>query len=348
MAFSSSVFSPQTRGTSLLSYSTTTSSFIPTATTTTRANATTQKSFYQQPLRQTRRNNNYGINEVKPKRSSSSSSFGKVIVKAISKRYENVEVLSKEHLAVTLAYDVSQLSDKFSQERGAFTVVFSAGSSINYLRKLVEAPYIGSIDWSKWHVFWVEEPVVPNDHLESNYKFAYNRFISKVPIPASNIHAMDDTLQADAAAEAYEATLKSLIENKVIASSTNGLPRFDLTVLDMGPDGHVGALFSDHPLLHETNKWVSFLRDSPISPPQRITLTLPVINASSNIAMVVSGAGKANAVYSALEEKEEDDDGGDGEKEEYSKLPAEMVVPYEGELKWYLENGAASKLFKKK
>ena len=47
-------------------------------------------------------------------------------------------------------------------------------------RKLVEAPYVDSIDWSKWHVFWVDERVVPKDHPDSNYKLAFDCFLSKV------------------------------------------------------------------------------------------------------------------------------------------------------------------------
>jgi 6-phosphogluconolactonase len=59
-----------------------------------------------------------------------------------------------------------------------------------------------------------------------------------------------------------------------------------------------------------------------------------VINASSNIAMVVTGAGKADAVYSALEKSPNAD-----------KLPIQKVNP-EGEIKWFLDKGAASRLYR--
>ncbi|XP_028777892.1 probable 6-phosphogluconolactonase 4, chloroplastic [Neltuma alba] len=276
-----------------------------------------------QPLRHKR---------VSPIEVNTKRSFGKV--KASKQSFENVEVFSKEHLAVTLAHDVSELSKKFAEERGAFTVVLSGGSSVKYLRKLAEDPYVGSVDWSKWHVFLADERAVPKNHLESNYKLVHDRFLSRVRIPDSNIHAADDTQPADKAAEAYAETVRSLVESRVIASSSTGLPKFDLMLLDMGPDGHVASLFSGHPLLQENQKWVSFLRDSPIPPAERITFTLPVINASSRIAIVVSGAGKANTVESVLE----DDQKG-------YKLPVELVSPVDGQLKWYLDKGAASKLF---
>lgn len=259
---------------------------------------------------------------------------GKVMAMKWEKGYKNVEVFTKEHLAVSLAYDVAQHSNKFIRERGAFTVVLSGGSLIKYLRKLVEPPYADSIDWSKWHVFWVDERVVPKDHLESNYKLAYDGFLSKVPIPPVNVYGIDDALEADGAADVYETTLRRLVKSGVIATSTSELPKFDLMLLGMGPDGHVASLFPGHPLLKEDKKWVTFLKDSPKPPSDRITLTFPVINSSSNIAMVVTGGGKANTVYSALEDDKKID-----------KLPVELVSP-EGELKWYLDIGAASKLFK--
>jgi 6-phosphogluconolactonase len=44
----------------------------------------------------------------------------------------------------------------------------------------LEPPYVDSIQWAKWHVFWVDERVVPKDHQDSNYKLAFDGFLSKV------------------------------------------------------------------------------------------------------------------------------------------------------------------------
>lgn len=46
----------------------------------------------------------------------------------------------------------------------------------------MEPPYIDSVDWSKWHFFWVDERVVPKNDPESNYLLAYDGFLSKVCI----------------------------------------------------------------------------------------------------------------------------------------------------------------------
>ncbi|KAK1421451.1 hypothetical protein QVD17_23795 [Tagetes erecta] len=242
---------------------------------------------------------------------------------------------SEEALSTSLAEYTASLSDKFAKQKGSFTVVLSGGSLIKSLRKLVEAPYVESIDWSKWHVFWVDERVVPKNHHHSNYLLAYDGFLSKVPIPCGNVYAINDALSAEAAADDYETCVKHLIHNNIISvSETSGLPKFDLMLLGMGPDGHVASLFPGHPLLKEKKKWVAFIKESPKPPPERITFTFPVINSSANIALVVAGASKAHPVHVTL-------GNGNGEDE---VLPVQMVSPDEGKLTWFLDKDAASKL----
>lgn len=155
----------------------------------------------------------------------------------------------------------------------------------------------------------------------------------QVPIAPENVHAINDTLSAEAAADDYEACIRYLVQGGVVASSAaSNLPKFDLMLLGMGPDGHVASLFPGHPLLNEKERWVTFIKDSPKPPPQRITLTFPVINSSEHIALVVAGTGEVNAVHTAL-----------GNSGDAKKLPAQMVSP-EGELTWFLDKDAASKL----
>ncbi|KAJ7959404.1 6-phosphogluconolactonase [Quillaja saponaria] len=200
-------------------------------------------------------------------------------------------------------------------------------------RKLVEPPYVDSIEWGKWHVFWVDERVVPKDHEDSNYKLAYDGFLSKVPIVPGNVYAINDALSAEGAADDYETCLKHLVKNGIIAlSSVSGYPKFDLMLLGMGPDGHLASLFPGHPLVNEKEKWVTFIKDSPKPPPERITFTFPVINSSAYNAMVIAGAAEATAVHLAL-----------GDAKNSDKLPVELLSA-EGELKFFLDKAAASKL----
>ncbi|EPS65559.1 hypothetical protein M569_09220, partial [Genlisea aurea] len=241
---------------------------------------------------------------------------------------------SEEDLAVSLADYTADLSKKVCGERDSFTVVLSGGSLVKSLRKLVETPALfESVDWAKWHVFWVDERVVKKDHPDSNYLLAHTQFLSKVPIPSSNVYAINDSLSAEGAADEYEATIKHLVNTEVIRRSGTGggLPKFDLILLGMGPDGHVASLFPDHRLLGEDEKWVSHIGDSPKPPPERITFTLPVINSAADVAVVVVGSGKADAVSAALGDLP-------------VLLPVKLVSPTEGGVSWFLDKGAASKL----
>ncbi|GLT41524.1 hypothetical protein SLA2020_155810 [Shorea laevis] len=239
---------------------------------------------------------------------------------------------SEEDLAVALAKYTADLADKFSKTRGSFTVVLSGGSLIKSLRKLVEPPYLDSVNWSTWHVFWVDERVVPKDHDDSNYKLAFDGFLSKVPILPGNVYSINDALPAEGAADDYEICVKHLVKSNVIGVSESGLPKFDLMLLGMGPDGHVASLFPGHPLVNEKEKSVTFIKDSPKPPPERITFTFPVINSSAHVALVVVGAGKAGPVHAAL-----------GNSQNSDVLPIQMVSPA-GELAWFLDKEAASKL----
>lgn len=147
------------------------------------------------------------------------------------------------------------------------------------------------------------------------------------------MYAINDALSAEGAADDYETCLKHLVKNKTIDQShSSGFPKFDLMLMGMGPDGHIASLFPGHPLVQEDKKWVSFINDSPKPPPERISFTLPVINSSANIALVVAGAGKATAVHVALSDVSNSD-----------VLPVQLVAP-EGELSWFLDKEAASKL----
>ena len=107
-------------------------------------------------------------------------------------------------------------------------------------------------------------------------------------------------------------------------------------LLGMGPDGHVASLFPGHPLINEKEKWVTFIQDSPKPPPERITFTFPVINASANVALVVTGAGKADTACRAL--------GSDSNEQASELLPVQMVSLQEGKLTWFTDKEAVSKL----
>ncbi|KAK4484042.1 hypothetical protein RD792_011257 [Penstemon davidsonii] len=244
--------------------------------------------------------------------------------------HENADELSSN-----LAEYIADLSEASIKERGVFALALSGGSLINLMRKLCEAPYNKTVDWAKWYIFWADERMVSKSHSDSNYKLTKDGLLSKVPIVHSHVISINDSATAEQAAEDYEFVIRQLVRTRVISvSEINDCPKFDLILLGMGPDGHVASLFPNHSVLGEKEQWVTFITNSPKPPPERITFTLPVINSASNVAIVVTGGNKADAVHLAI-----DDVGPDCEV-----LPARMVQPGNGKLVWFLDVEAASKL----
>ncbi|XP_002976562.2 probable 6-phosphogluconolactonase 1 [Selaginella moellendorffii] len=244
-------------------------------------------------------------------------------------RFDDVEEVSS-----ALAEYIVQVSNEAIKQRGKFTFVLSGGSIVKALRFLAEGPVFHSIAWDKWHVFWVDERVVPLNHEDSNYKLAKDEFLSKVPIPHEQIHAIQNFHDEKAAAHAYESKLRELVRKKVITTKTaKKFPRFDFVLLGLGPDGHVASLFPNRPSLAEEKLWVLPISNSPKPPSKRITMTLPCINAAEHVAFVALGSGKAHVLHRVLERPALP-----------GSLPAQMVRVDDGNLVWFADQGATSEL----
>ena len=229
-------------------------------------------------------------------------------------------------LAEAAATSVSRLSTQAVAARGRFTLALSGGSLPKILcPPLVAEPRRAQIDWSAWHVFWADERCVPLTDPESNYRLAREVLFDHVDIPPAQIYALDDSLDPAAAAAAYQSGLAQLFQ-----PGPGRLPRFDLILLGLGDDGHTASLFPRHPLLNETERWVAPIFDSPKPPPERITLTLPVINNARRVIFIAGGAGKADILSQLFDSTLPPD-----------TFPAQMVQPAGGQPTWFVDEAAA-------
>lgn len=173
--------------------------------------------------------------------------------------------------------------------------------------------------WSRVHLWWGDERFVSAHDADRNDEAAmlalgpaiWDRAV-RHPMPALPDGAAADGAALDEAAVRYAAEVADVT--------------FDLCLLGMGPDGHVASLFPGHPELAATDPAVA-VRNSPKPPPERISLTFPVINRSSQVWLVAAGAEKAAAAAEA--------------QRPGSALPAAQVAGSETTT-WWLDGGAAS------
>jgi len=216
----------------------------------------------------------------------------------------------------------SQLARHSVQGSGRFTVALSGGSTPKHLYSLLAAPgYKERIPWNNVHLFWGDERCVPPDHPESNFRMAQEALLSKIEIPAENIHRMRGEGQPQTAAAEYEQELQRFFGLK-----SGALPRFDLILLGIGEDGHTASLFPGNEALNQTNHLVVAPFVAKLNS-HRLSLSLPVLNNAANVWFLVTGASKADAVKEVFSAS--------------SDLPAARVNPVNGNLIWYITQDAA-------
>ena len=208
---------------------------------------------------------------------------------------------------------------------GEFAVCLSGGSTPRRLYQLLAGPDIAArFPWERVHWFWCDERFVPHDHRESNYRMARDAFLGDVAVPPANIHPVPtEGMTPQQAAAAYEADLRRFHG----AHRTRvERPLFDVTLLGMGADGHTASLFPGQAALEERERWVVAATDPRARP--RITLTYPALESSREIAFLVAGAEKRDALRRVR--------AGD------LALPAARIRPA-GSLHWFTDRAAAGR-----
>ena len=148
------------------------------------------------------------------------------------------------------------------------------------------------------HFWWGDERFVPKDSADRNERQARDALLDHIAVPAENIHpfpASDEIADIDEAASRLRRRTRGVRRRRAPAQ-----PRFDITFLGVGPDGHIASLFPDRAGIRETEATVIAVRDSPKPPPERLSLTRPVINSSDRIWLVLAGRRQGIALGLAL------------------------------------------------
>ncbi|HUN60050.1 MAG TPA: 6-phosphogluconolactonase [Candidatus Binataceae bacterium] len=232
----------------------------------------------------------------------------------------------EQALHMRAAEEIAHLSGEAICTHAEFTFCLSGGSTPAAVYELLGSRFLLSVDWNEVHFFWGDERCVPPDDPMSNYAMTQRTMLSKLPIKPSQVHRIRGEEPPAAAAQAYEVEIASHFGGA-------GFPHFDLTLMGLGDNSHTASLFPHNPALHEAERVALAVEVDDPTQRHRVTLTAPVFNNAANVIFLVSGAGKAQAVWNILKGPHNPDE-----------FPAQLIAPAKGELIWLLDRAAASKI----
>lgn len=239
------------------------------------------------------------------------------------------QILISDDLTARAAALIGDALRAAVRERGVAAFILSGGST----PLAVYAALAGAteLDWSRVHVFWGDERLVPPDDPGSNYRAAWEVLLSRTPIPPANVHRPLGELPAGAAAADYTEQLRAWAATHD-PGTLHAWPRADVALLGLGEDGHTASLFPGSPV-DSDQPVVAVSADYQGRPAGRVTLTPAVFNDARHVVFLVAGGGKAEAVYQTLRD--------DGDPRRY---PARRIRPTAGRVTWLLDRAAAARL----
>lgn len=209
-----------------------------------------------------------------------------------------------------------------SQPHATFAI--SGGSTPKLLfRNLAKSGF----DWSKVHIFWVDERCVPPTDDQSNFKLADENLLTPARISKYNVHRIHGEMTPDEAAVRYIEEIRDFF-----GLAAHELPTFDLVHRGIGPDAHTASLFPGEPLIANRSGiaaavWVEKMRS------HRVTLLPGVLLAAKRTVLQVAGQDKADAVHNILQGPED-----------ALQFPGQIATRGSDKAVWFLDQAAAAKL----
>ncbi len=213
---------------------------------------------------------------------------------------------SPEALIAQATSDFAELVDELRKSKSELTVLLTGGTlGIEFIAALGET----SVDLTNIHFMFGDERFVPRDHVDRNEHQALavfqglKSYLIRYPEASENL---------EAAKQRFSFELENLFGP--IESPSR---QIDLTILGMGPDGHIASLFPG--VAHE-DAWVVSEANSPKPPSERLSFSYQALNNSERVWFLVAGAGKADALRNVYARQ----------------LPASKVQGL-SETRWYLD-----------
>jgi len=211
-----------------------------------------------------------------------------------------------EALIFEATNDFEKLVSELRKSKSDLTILLTGGTlGIEFIAALGET----AMDLTDIHFIFGDERYVPREHPDRNEHQALHAF------PGLERHLIrypDADFDLESARQGFSVELENLL-----GPINRPSRQVDLTILGMGPDGHIASLFPG--VEHET-AWIVSEDNSPKPPSKRLSFSYQALNNSERVWFLVAGAGKADALRSVYA----------------GELPASKVQGL-SETRWYLD-----------
>jgi 6-phosphogluconolactonase len=217
-----------------------------------------------------------------------------------------------------------EILDKAGRERPIATLAVSGGSTP---RLMFQSMAKRTFDWSKVHIFQVDERCVPPDNQVSNFRMTKESLLDAVPIAESRIHRISGELAREEGARLYIEDIR-----RTFKLSAGELPVFDVIQRGMGPDGHTASLFPGEPLIGDRTGIAAAVDvDKPYIDKvmrYRVTLLPGVLERARHTLCLATGPDKAESLKKVLK----------GPSDPFA-FPSQIASP---DTVWYIDKAAAA------
>lgn len=175
------------------------------------------------------------------------------------------------------AQRAAELVERVAGRRGRVRLAVTGGSAARAVEDCFERLAARGFDFARLRLTWIDERCVPLDSPESNAGTL------RVPAGVGCVLRLFESGETPQAAVAR-------VERELARDFDGAL---DVTLLGLGPDGHIASLFVGRP---DPPGRVAFVPDSPKPPARRITLTRAMLATAEHALLAARGEGKREAL----------------------------------------------------
>jgi len=234
-----------------------------------------------------------------------------------------VEADAAKAAAACSRYILNCLEQALSGHDLATFAISGGNSPREVFRALAEAEF----NWSRVHLFWVDERCVLPYNEQSNFRMADQCLVVPARIPRRNVHRVFTELIPDRAAERYAEDIRELL-----SLPQDRAPAFDLMHLGMGADGHTASLFPGDSLVQDRERITGATYVEKFNQ-WRVTMLPNLILGARHIVVFAPGADKAETTRAVFEDEFDP-----------LRLPAQLPAHLGRNVGWFMDGGAASSL----